>query len=395
MTWRQNVEVLLLDMNGTFMFNEDRFGDGENYHTTFKRLGGSLSANTVNSLIDRTITYLDRLYVEPSYRFSFPTLVDAAQHCAGEQIGSHDIARVADVIALHELGVVPPTYAAAIRQLARHFRLGLVADIWGSPTYWLGCLSQAGVLSSFQAVSFSSDIGCVKPAPDGFLRTMAACNGAADTTVVVGDSIRRDLGGANTARLPCILVGGAKHAAAAAMFPDFIRFTQSMLPKTKQPKPSKVLSFDRHIPPTIEIRRSRRDELPLFCQLDQQLDVADYIVESSHQDHLNSFDDPQTVYLTIVRNRRPAGYFVICLEDMEQRVEFKRVVVDEKHRGIGQNAILQMEEFCKSELGVSRIWLDVFDFNQRAQHIYTKLNYRKFGERISGNRMLFLYQKQL
>ena len=32
--------VLLLDMNGTFMFGEDRFGEGEDFYRTYRALGG-------------------------------------------------------------------------------------------------------------------------------------------------------------------------------------------------------------------------------------------------------------------------------------------------------------------------------------------------------------------
>ena len=44
--------VLLLDMNGTFMFGEDRFAVGEDFHATYRSVGGSrLSAAKVTRFI--------------------------------------------------------------------------------------------------------------------------------------------------------------------------------------------------------------------------------------------------------------------------------------------------------------------------------------------------------
>lgn len=44
--------ALLLDMNGTFMFGEDRFGAGEDFHATYRSVGGRrLSAAEVTRFI--------------------------------------------------------------------------------------------------------------------------------------------------------------------------------------------------------------------------------------------------------------------------------------------------------------------------------------------------------
>ena len=40
--------VVLLDMNGTFMFDGDRFGPGESYAATCRALGGTLPDEVVN-----------------------------------------------------------------------------------------------------------------------------------------------------------------------------------------------------------------------------------------------------------------------------------------------------------------------------------------------------------
>ena len=54
-----------------------------------------------------------------------------------------------------------------------------------------------------------------------------------------------------------------------------------------------------------------------------------------------------------------------------------------------------MEEYCRERLGRSRIWLDVFEFNQRGQHIYQKLGYRRFDQGEVEGKVLFFYDKLL
>jgi RimJ/RimL family protein N-acetyltransferase len=54
-----------------------------------------------------------------------------------------------------------------------------------------------------------------------------------------------------------------------------------------------------------------------------------------------------------------------------------------------------MENYCHERLGRSRIWLGVFDFNQRGQHIYEKLGYRRFAKSEVEDKVLFFYGKPL
>jgi RimJ/RimL family protein N-acetyltransferase len=130
--------------------------------------------------------------------------------------------------------------------------------------------------------------------------------------------------------------------------------------------------------------------------LDQQEDVQKYIIGISLENHVENYNDPRIIYLTILNeNEKISGYFILAVEDETKSIEFRRIVVDEKERGIGQKAIKKMEIFCKSDLKANRIWLDVFDQNVRGQHIYQKLGYVKFKESDHKGQKLYLYEKQL
>ena len=62
-----------------------------------------------------------------------------------------------------------------------------------------------------EATSFSSDCGMVKPSPHPFLKVLGEMQVNPQDAVMIGDSVRHDLGGATAAGMSCILVGGARH----------------------------------------------------------------------------------------------------------------------------------------------------------------------------------------
>ena len=59
--------VLLLDMNSTFMFGEDRFGPGEDLAATYRGLGGTtLSGESVEHAIRSAFAFLDARCADPA-----------------------------------------------------------------------------------------------------------------------------------------------------------------------------------------------------------------------------------------------------------------------------------------------------------------------------------------
>ena len=46
-------KALLLDMNSTFMFGEDRFGDSEDFSICYYKVGGVLPPHKINRILGR------------------------------------------------------------------------------------------------------------------------------------------------------------------------------------------------------------------------------------------------------------------------------------------------------------------------------------------------------
>jgi len=146
----------------------------------------------------------------------------------------------------------------------------------------------------------------------------------------------------------------------------------------------------------ITLRPSKRSEIDRFDQLDRQEHARGFVIQTGKRLHLKQFIDPRISYLTIENfSGEFCGYFILVLDENSRSVEFRRILIDHNRRGIGQIAIREMEKYCKSELNVKRIWLDVFQDNEIGVHIYEKMEYERFNKKSFEGKTLYLYEKAL
>jgi len=221
-------KTLLLDMNGTFMFGEDRFSPSEDFSLHYSTIGGKLTRPTINSLVRDIYEYLNARYTDEKYRHNFPSVEQALAAISDRAYDDEEIQRIVATFAHHELGYIPTAHANALRTLKQRFVLGAVIDIWSPKAVWLETFRRSGIDALFEAMSFSSDLGMVKPSPKPFERVLNQLNIANTQAIVVGDSSRRDLGGAKNAGIDCILVGSAKHQDALGNFSSLLELSEAI-----------------------------------------------------------------------------------------------------------------------------------------------------------------------
>jgi RimJ/RimL family protein N-acetyltransferase len=145
----------------------------------------------------------------------------------------------------------------------------------------------------------------------------------------------------------------------------------------------------------LELRTLVAAELDIVCELERDIDTLPYILPTSRAQHEAYLAREDVVYLSIYRQDRFSGYFILVRETDGQSIELRRIVIAEKGLGTGREAILRLEDYCRDELGLGRIWLDVFEINDRGMHLYPSLGYRYTGDRqVDGRRLLF-FEKYL
>jgi FMN phosphatase YigB (HAD superfamily) len=205
---------LLFDMNGTFMFGHDRLDDTEDFFSTYRGLGGTfLSEGEVNESVRKICAGLRRDYDDPHCFEAFPSLLDATIKYGG--ISEDRAEEIANVIAAHEVGVVPSWAAHTLLTLSTTHPLALVSNVWAPAECWSGVLEGSGAAAAFRCQIFSSSFGAIKPSPLLFLAALNALEVKASDALFVGDSIERDIRPATRLGMNTALIGSNTNCAEA------------------------------------------------------------------------------------------------------------------------------------------------------------------------------------
>jgi RimJ/RimL family protein N-acetyltransferase len=140
------------------------------------------------------------------------------------------------------------------------------------------------------------------------------------------------------------------------------------------------------------IRNTKCDELVPICDMERGK-ARNFIIPYSLDRHMAEFERSEVLYKTIWRAGRTIGFLILVLDSDARSVEFRRIVISEPGRGYGKRVVGMVDEICRNELGRGRIWLDVFETNERARHVYEQCGYRRFGKSEYKERTLLLYER--
>lgn len=217
----ERFDVLLLDMNSTFMFGEDRFGPDEDFHATYRSVGGRrLSSAEVTATIRACYEGLVQESRAAENYDHFSSVVEGLRRYA--RVADHDIESLEAVFAAHELGSVPPAYAELLRRLSRTHQLGLVSNIWARKPPWLAEFQRAGISDVFRVTVFSSDTRSIKPSPALFQLALREFP-PGSRTLFIGDSLKRDITPAKALGLHTAWISATGHSPLADyILPDLL-----------------------------------------------------------------------------------------------------------------------------------------------------------------------------
>ena len=143
--------------------------------------------------------------------------------------------------------------------------------------------------------------------------------------------------------------------------------------------------------PELLLREAREEDLEQICSMEQG-EAREFIIPWSPQRHRSEFANPDVVYKTLWLDDELAGFLILILDPDGKSIEFRRIVMSRPGRGYGKSAVRMVGKLCRTELGRRRIWLDVFEANDRARHVYESCGYRQFGRTEYEGRTLLLYE---
>jgi putative hydrolase of the HAD superfamily len=203
-------EHLMLDMNGTFIFEFDRFDKDQDFAATYTASGyKSLAAEKVQSVLHQAYAYLAVRYLDEDWYHRFPSVEAAIRQVAGH-LSDRDVAELTDTFASHELGVLPEGHKESLHTLARQCSLSILSNLWSPKHRWLERFDQWGITSHFSAMHFSSDGLEMKPHPAFFQRALGDLRLSPKQVLFIGDSFRCDVMGASEAGIDVVWLSGNK-----------------------------------------------------------------------------------------------------------------------------------------------------------------------------------------
>ncbi len=105
-----------------------------------------------------------------------------------------------------------------------------------------------------------------------------------------------------------------------------------------------------------------------------------FVSGDSAINHQRQMADQSCLYMIAKRGDEPVGYVILRgILGGEPVVELKRIVITKTDAGHGQGVMGLLMHKVFDEIGAHRLWLDVAEDNERAQHVYRKLGFVEEG----------------
>jgi RimJ/RimL family protein N-acetyltransferase len=130
----------------------------------------------------------------------------------------------------------------------------------------------------------------------------------------------------------------------------------------------------------VTVRPSTPDDLAFVLAAEHAPDNAPFVLQWPRQKHLEAMSDPSYAHWIVQQGGRPAGYLILMdLWSPHESVQWRRLVVVDKGRGIGRAAVRLVKAAAFDRFGAHRLWLDVMEHNHRARSLYESEGFVREG----------------
>lgn len=131
----------------------------------------------------------------------------------------------------------------------------------------------------------------------------------------------------------------------------------------------------------ITLKATSPSHITYILKIEEEEENQDFIIPYTRKQHEQIIQDRDALHLSVMNKEGKLVGFVILagLQNSNNAIEFRRIVIAEKGKGYGSTVINYVKKYCFEKLKCHRLWLDVFDFNTKAQYIYLKAGFKKEG----------------
>lgn len=123
----------------------------------------------------------------------------------------------------------------------------------------------------------------------------------------------------------------------------------------------------------IYLRSTTEDDLNFVLSAEQGEENRPFVSQWKREQHHKALSNQDLAHLIIEStiNSKPVGYLILAgLENASLSIELRRLVVTDKSKGYGKEALRLIKKLAFEQLKAHRLWLDVKDHNLRARHVY-------------------------
>ncbi|MEM8602745.1 MAG: GNAT family N-acetyltransferase [Cyanobacteria bacterium P01_H01_bin.121] len=121
-------------------------------------------------------------------------------------------------------------------------------------------------------------------------------------------------------------------------------------------------------------------DLPVILALERSPDNAPFIRQWPEAKHEAAIADPNIAHLKVVVANQIVGYTILVgLQNFDQSLELKRLVIALKGQGLGRQTIQEIQAMAFQDHGMHRLWLEVLCDHAVAYSLYTSMGFQVEG----------------
>lgn len=139
-------------------------------------------------------------------------------------------------------------------------------------------------------------------------------------------------------------------------------------------------------------------EEDIFFILALEKDPSNIFIHSWNEaTHRANMHNPKYHYFIAEDVEQTSLGYAILIEDEIGRIEWKRIIVARRGDGIGSAFMAAVLDYILTEGQAKTVWLDVYERNDRARHVYEKLGFVETGEdleKVPGERLVIMQCRQ-
>lgn len=131
----------------------------------------------------------------------------------------------------------------------------------------------------------------------------------------------------------------------------------------------------------IEFHETKPSDLDVIIEMERNPENECYIVPYEFDEHHEIILNTDTRHISLfTHDDRLVGFIILAgLRSPNDSIELRRIVVSEKGQGYGKKALKELIKKCFQDYSCNRLWLDVFDYNERARMLYKKEGFIEEG----------------